>query len=189
MKKGLLVMALLAFSSTAQANEQMQSLTQEARLLSQQFLSQLQPALMAAMKAGGPVNALSVCQAKAPAISADLSKNSGWDVRRISLKPRGTAATPDDWEAGVLKRFDKDLASGKKTNKIEYAEIVKVEGKEEFRYMKAIGTVTMCLACHGTQISEPVKAALIKNYPNDKATGYSEGQLRGAFSFSKLRLD
>jgi len=42
----------------------------------------------------------------------------------------------------------------------------------------------MCLKCHGTEqdIPDGVKALLKAEYPQDQATGYSAGQIRGAIS-------
>ena len=39
----------------------------------------------------------------------------------------------------------------------------------------------LCLGCHGKSIAPEVKAKLAELYPEDKATGFSEGDLRGAF--------
>ena len=43
----------------------------------------------------------------------------------------------------------------------------------------------MCLTCHGTDVSDDVMSALQQRYPNDMATGYLEGQIRGAISLIK----
>jgi len=51
----------------------------------------------------------------------------------------------------------------------------------EFRFMKAIPMAANCLQCHGTEISPAVSAKLTELYPQDKAVGYKEGDLRGAF--------
>jgi len=40
----------------------------------------------------------------------------------------------------------------------------------------------MCLACHGDNIAPEVTAAIRAHYPEDQATGFATGQLRGAFS-------
>ncbi|MGM0774574.1 MAG: c-type heme family protein, partial [Pseudomonadota bacterium] len=37
------------------------------------------------------------------------------------------------------------------------------------------------LGCHGKSIDPEVKAKLDELYPEDQATGFSEGDLRGAF--------
>ena len=55
------------------------------------------------------------------------------------------------------------------------------EGQPRFQYMSAIPTQGMCLKCHGTSIDPKVQAKLKELYPRDQATGFSEGELRGAF--------
>ncbi|WBX86486.1 DUF3365 domain-containing protein [Sphingosinicella microcystinivorans] len=53
---------------------------------------------------------------------------------------------------------------------------------DQYRYMRAILTMPMCLACHGANIAPEVTAAVRPNYPEDQATGFAPGQLRGALS-------
>lgn len=159
----------------------------EARALVKQFGGKLKPELVAAMKSGGPVHAISVCKDKAPAIAKSLSQSSGWDVKRVSLKNRSPIAEPDAWETKVLNQFEQQRAEGMKPGKIEYSEVVEENGQKTFRYMKAIaiGKGQPCLHCHGTNLNEGVQKKLQALYPNDKATGYTIGQIRGAFSFKK----
>lgn len=59
---------------------------------------------------------------------------------------------------------------------------VEEQGGAAFRYMRAIPTGGVCLACHGSDIAPEVKAAIAAAYPQDQATGFKMGQLRGAFS-------
>jgi hypothetical protein len=47
--------------------------------------------------------------------------------------------------------------------------------------MKAIPTGGLCLACHGETIDPAVAGKIAELYPEDKATGFREGDLRGAF--------
>ena len=54
-----------------------------------------------------------------------------------------------------------------------------------FRYMKAIPTGGVCLACHGEKIAQPIAAKLDSLYPDDQARGFKQGELRGAFTLSK----
>jgi hypothetical protein len=52
--------------------------------------------------------------------------------------------------------------------------------------MKAIPTAEKpCLACHGKEIAPKVAARLAELYPEDAATGYSAGEIRGAFTLSR----
>lgn len=169
----------LSFANTADVSQ--------ARDLAKQFSGELQPALGAAMKAGGPVNALGVCQTKAPEIAQSLSDRSGWDVKRVSLKNRSADAQPDAWEIKVLTQFDQQRTKGADPTKMEFSEVVQERGQKTFRYMKAIVIAEgqPCLHCHGTNLKQDVKQRLGELYPHDKATGYTVGQVRGAFSFKK----
>jgi hypothetical protein len=49
------------------------------------------------------------------------------------------------------------------------------------RYTRPILAGGVCLVCHGATISDEVEAALAEHYPHDRATGYAEGDVRGAF--------
>ncbi len=180
----LLTCLALPFSTFAQSSSTEQ-LDQEARNIAKQFLAQLKPELQKSMKSDGPAKTVAFCHTKAPEIAKKIAQKTGWDINRVSLKPRGENATPDQWETAVLKRFNNQLANGTPPKTIEFSAIVQVGGQTEYRYMKAIPTGNVCLACHGSKIAPPIQETLQQFYPNDAATGYSKGQIRGAFSFSK----
>lgn len=136
--------------------------------------------LQAAMKAGGPPDAIGVCNTKAPAIASELSTENRLRIGRTSLKIRNPGNSPDAWEKKVLEDFEARKAKGEDLAKIERSEIV----GGEFRYMKAIGIPAdmPCLKCHGEQLDPAVQAKLKELYPQDRATGYKTGDLRGAFT-------
>jgi hypothetical protein len=180
------VMAAMFSMGAAQAGDDLTSLTNEGRALAKQFLGTLKPELKKAMKAGGPVHALDVCHVKAPQIAQSVSQRSGWDVKRVSLKPRNPNAEPDAFERKVLAEFEAKKAHGANPKKLEHAEKVTENGHTVFRYMKAIPTGGICLTCHGEQLAPPVAKKIHELYPNDKATGYKAGDIRGAFSFKKV---
>lgn len=154
----------------------------EHRAVVKEFGGTLRQELQAAMKEGGPVNAIDICHKRAPEIAADLSGKTGWDVHRTSLKPRAKA--PDAWESTVLAKFDEQRAAGKSPDEMEFYEVVENNGKSQLRYMKALGTAALCLNCHGSEVKPEVKAKIDALYPNDQAIGYQEGQIRGAVSIS-----
>ena len=157
-------------------------LKKEAISIVKRFGGTLKPELKNAMMAGGPVNAISVCAERAPAIAQSLSDDTGWYVNRVSLKPRNhQSAIPDAWERQVLEQFDQRQANGESAEKMAFAEVV--DGK--FRFMKAQGVQAVCLNCHATEIKPETAAALKEKYPLDKARGYTLGQIRGAFSLSR----
>lgn len=157
----------------------------EARGIVKEFFGNLKGELETAMQAGGPTNAILTCKGRAPMIAAESSKKSGWDVARTSLKLRSPANAPDPWERQVLEQFAARKAKGEDLAKMEYSEVVTEGAQKSFRYMKAIPVQELCLSCHGTNLKPEVVASLKKLYPTDQATGYKEGDLRGAFTLSK----
>lgn len=178
----LLVMATLCIP--ASVNSETHETTEvDTRLLhSRQAVKMFADALIAelkyAMEEGGPQRAIKVCHIEAPQIARDVSDAHHWQVGRTSLRYRNPGNAPDSWEEAVLQQFEQRKAQGEDISKLEYAE----ETAAGYRYMKAIPTKPLCLACHGENLGAEVQATLNEYYPNDKATGFKVGDLRGAFS-------
>jgi len=132
----------------------------------------------------GPEGAILVCRDKAPQLAKAASEESGWTVRRVSLKNRNPKAVPDAWERAVLEDFDRRAAAGESPATLEKAELVQDDGRSVRRYMRALPTQQLCLQCHGS--AEQLKPAVLERlrtlYPDDKATGYAVGQIRGAMT-------
>jgi hypothetical protein len=185
MKKILLAGAALTvpFAVTlAHANDE--ALISEARMVATALPPKLIVALQEEIKKSGPEGAIPVCKDMAPKMAAEISQQTGWKIKRVSLKTRNDArAIPDSWEKAALEDFDKRAAAGESPAKLEKGEKV----GNEFRYVKALPVQALCLSCHGPtdQLSPAIKAAIGQNYPNDRATGYSEGQIRGVISVRK----
>lgn len=162
----------------------------EAVALVQRFASTLQSELVAAMADGGPVNAVHVCRDVAPAIAAELSRESGWQVRRVSLQVRNPAiGMPDAWEQRQLKAFATALEEGA-SMPLRHFERVDEPAGTALRFMQAIPTKGHCLACHGPVDQQPqaLRAVLAEQYPHDQAVGYQAGSLRGAFSLKRMEV-
>jgi len=153
----------------------------DAKTAIKQFAGALQTELKAAMKAGGPVAAIGVCNTQAMPITAQVAKQHAMQLSRVSLKNRNPANAPNDWQASVLKSFESQKSAGKDITKLAWSETVTVDDSQEFRFMKAIPTGEPCLKCHGTELAPDVAQALAGLYPEDHATGYSVGDIRGAF--------
>ena len=132
-------------------------------------------------------NAIPVCKVIAPALAAEYSQD-GRVLRRVSLKARNKKlGTPDAWEKEVLEDFDKAKREGKPVDTMEASIVSKDADGRWFRYMKAIPTQPQCLQCHGkpADISAGMKGKLAAEYPEDMATGYSLGEVRGAISIKR----
>ena len=184
----LLVLIGFGFLAVGYTAEQasLRAEAEKARAASQMFAKTLKSQLIAAIKAGGPKSAIPVCQQIAPAISAQYSKD-GLQIGRTALKLRNPANAPDDWERSVLEGFAKAMEKGADPKTLErFAFFTSKAGGKTFRYMKAIPVGEPCLACHGSTISPAVQAALDEYYPDDQATGFALGDLRGAFTVREV---
>ena len=169
------------FISTAYAGDDLKQRAQKSKVVVKEFMTQLKGELQTAMKSGGPINAINVCHEKAPAIAAALSQKHGWKIARTSLKTRNSSNAPDAWETKVLNDFETRKANGEAVKPMAHFETV----DKNFRFMKAIPTGKVCLKCHGGNIAPPIKAKLQELYPDDKATGFKLGDIRGAFSITQ----
>jgi hypothetical protein len=143
--------------------------------------------LDAEVKKSGHAEAMTVCREKAPQMAKSLSEQTGWAIRRVSLKNRNPKAVPDAWERAVLEDFDRRTAAGEKPTGIEKGEVVSEGGQRFYRYMKALPTQDLCLNCHGTpdRLAPGVAAKLKELYPDDKAVGYGPAEIRGAITIRK----
>ena len=168
----------------ALAEPSQQQLELEAQALATEFQANLKAALISGMSTGGPLKAIPVCRTDAPKISQQLSEGD-WTVARTSLKVRNPDNTPNPWQREQLEAMVQGLAAGDKPAELTVSEIRSGDDGNHFYYMQPIITGKLCLECHGSQLSPDVQDALNKYYPEDQAVGFAEGELRGAFTFSK----
>jgi hypothetical protein len=174
---------LCAVSAAVLATEPVvDSLEKQAMALANEFVGLLKPQLKQALAEGGPAKAIGVCADIAPGIADSLSDQSGWTVKRVSLKSRNASrAVPDSWEETVLREFDRRQAAGENPADIRLGEVV----GGQYRYMQAQVVEPVCLVCHGQGLAPEVTKTLREYYPDDWATGYSLGEVRGAISLSR----
>lgn len=174
MLKIILVSLVVSVSVSAAAQS---SRLEEARALSTSLQEQLSSKLMAAMKAEGPVHAIGVCHVEAPEIAAQLSRDGEVEVGRTALRVRNPANAPQAEHREVMRDFTKAL---NKNPEVIPETLITLDNGEQ-HYLRAIVMQPQCAACHGKSIAPEVQAAITEKYPNDQATGFAVGELRGAF--------
>lgn len=138
----------------------------------------LSTALTKALASEGPAGALPVCATTAPAIAAGTGKAHGVTLRRATDKPRNPNNAVTDEERKALSAFAASLA---KKEAPEPQLITNPDGSVSY-LAPIIIPGALCLQCHGneaTDIAPETLAAIRKLYPQDKATGYKTGDLRG----------
>src|SRR5512143_544189 len=108
MKKIITLAALCCLPfGFAQADEaDMKARADKSKAAIAEFSSNLKGQLEAAMKEGGPVKAITVCNTVAPALAKETSDKYQMTIGRTSLKVRNSKNAPDAWETKVLKSFE-----------------------------------------------------------------------------------
>lgn len=156
------------------------ALKQQAQEKAKAFAVELKQALLGAVKNQGFEQAVYVCQSVAPEIAAKLSVD-GWHLSRTSLRARNPSNTADEWEIQQLEFFDQAFKAGAPVSTLT----AQLKTPNRYRYMQAIPTGEVCLACHGGRIEPSLEKAIQAAYPRDMATGFTREDIRGAFSLSK----
>lgn len=143
---------------------------QRATAARDELFQRLSTRLMAAMAQGGPPAAIPVCREEAPKIAAEVGEAMGVRIGRTSWKLRNPENQPPDWAKPLVEqRVEEpqflDLADG------HHAALLPIRLKAQ------------CLACHGPadSLAANVRETLAEHYPNDEATGFNDGDLRGWF--------
>lgn len=188
----MLRLALIALALTVATQAQAQETQAPAWLgNARQVAGSVPPRLLQVLQEeiarGGPASAVEVCRDKAPQMARAASEQTGWAIRRVSLRNRNPRAVPDAWERAALEDFDRRAAAGESPATLEKWEVVQSEGRSEARYMKALPVQPLCIECHGpaAQLGTGVAGKLQAHYPQDLGTGYAVGQIRGAITIRR----
>ncbi len=185
--KSSLAIALLVCGLPVCAQD-LKALSAETRTVVLPVIPKVIATMQEAVTNEGVAGAIPVCKDLAPQLIRKKREETGWDIRRVSLKTRNAErGTPDAWEATQLADFDRRAAAGEKPETIETSEIVSTNGRPVLRYMKALPVSEICLSCHGPVdgLDADLRQKLADHYPNDRATGYAKGQIRGALTVKR----
>lgn len=154
--------------STAQAHKQTPQ--ERATLAKDALFNELSTRLLATMSNGGPAKAIEVCSKLAPKLAKDVGEQHQVSIGRTAIRLRNENNRPPTWAEPLLKDLPnkpvvQDLENGR--TGVLFPILLKVQ----------------CLTCHGPddKIASDIRTELARLYPNDKATGFQEGDLRGWF--------
>jgi hypothetical protein len=142
--------------------------------------------LQAQLAETGAAGALDFCSRTALVLTDSLTADQpGVSVKRTSTRIRNPRNEPDRHEQLALAWFDSMRAvSG--TLPAAYVQPVSAA---EARFYRPLIIAPFCTQCHGPaeKLDPRVRAALQERYPNDRAIGYQEGDLRGVIRVSLPR--
>ncbi|WP_168567070.1 Tll0287-like domain-containing protein [Crateriforma spongiae] len=126
--------------------------------------------LMEVMQTEGPVAAIRVCSEDAPKIAQTVADEHGVEIGRTSWKLRNPNNAPRDWvQPFVDEKVDLPQTVALEDGRLGVTFPIRLDVK--------------CLMCHGgpDDMLDSVKPELAKRYPDDQATGFKAGDLRGMF--------
>lgn len=153
-----------------------------AQAAAKDFSTTLKAALAAKLAQGGTPAAIGFCHDEAPKIAARVGATHGVRLGRVAVdgRTRNPANAATAWQAEGLDAFKAQVAAGTAP-----ADLVRVETRAlpagvSLRMMRGIAVEPVCLACHGKALSPETTTALRRHYPDDAATGFDAGDLRGA---------
>ncbi len=151
---------------------------QKAERAAKELGSTLRHELMQALANGEPAAALDVCSTRAQTIAREVAEQSGARVGRSSLRLRNRANLPPAWVKSWLDEQGERSAAGVKG----FTRIDDTPDGKVARFLAPIVVDGACLTCHGPgeTLAPRVSALLEERYPDDAATGYAAGDLRGA---------
>ncbi len=151
---------------------------QRANTAADALLDSLKRRLVGALQTGGPAAALQACATDAGPLT-EAAQQSGIRVGRSSLRLRNPANSGPEWVKDWLDaQGERPTAEAAGFSRIDTLP----DGGRVARVVRPIAVGGPCLLCHGPAESLPpdVRQALTERYPDDAATGYAVGDLRGA---------
>ena len=131
--------------------------------------------LTEALRLGGPEFAIKSCHIDVVGITRRIGRQDGVTAGRTSDRLRNSANAPRAWAAPLVTAY-----AGHRTRDVEgFA----VDLGDKVGVLQPIAEQPMCASCHGPaeKVSPAVREALGGQYPRDRATGFSEGEIRGWF--------
>lgn len=150
---------------------------QKGNDISAALIQKLGGELKGKMQSGGPVAALHFCAQNALALTDQTAKESGTLIKRVSLRNRNPVNGASPEELALLNHW----ADLQHHNMPIPAYAIKPLPEGGFTYSKPIMINNeACLKCHGNIAADSqLGQAITSLYPEDKATGYGMGDLRG----------
>jgi hypothetical protein len=146
------------------------------------FSGRLRSELGQAIQRDGALGAIDFCKVEAPRIADQVMAGHGVRLGRVAVpgRHRNPGNVADGWQALALADFQAAVAAGGAPEAQVLAVRDGLPAGVELRVARGIRVEPACLLCHGTTVAPELAARIRQRYPDDRATGFSEGDLRGA---------
>ena len=130
-----------------------------------------------AIAEGGANHAIEVCRDDAPGLAREVGEEAGVRIGRTSHRLRNPLNQPPPWAEDLVE------------DGIDTASTVFSGPDGTLGVVFPIRLAEMCVRCHGPEeeIDPDLLARIREAYPEDRAVGFSPGDLRGWFWVEVLR--
>lgn len=186
MKKIISLLSItLVFMSSCQhglSDKDKEAYTAKGKEIAQATFKRMAGEVEKNMKEGGVSLAAPFCNAHASDLTAEMEEKFNVAIKRTSMKLRNEANAPNLEEQAILEQFQSLLAEGK-----EISPQVQLDNEGLPHFYAPIKLKAKCVSCHGVlgETMQQEADSIIKVlYPNDKATGFKEGDFRGMWSIT-----
>ena len=161
---------------------------EKGQVIAAQAFGVLSSQLGKAVAQAGLTNAITFCSVHGIAITSSVGVTNQVELRRVTQQPRNPQNRADTNELALIQRFQAQLAGGVSPKPI----VTTNRGGHLTCYAPIVLKLPLCLSCHGqpgADINADVMDLLKQNYPQDEATGFRMGQLRGLWRVDFKRSD
>ncbi|WP_456378568.1 Tll0287-like domain-containing protein [Lutibacter sp.] len=184
LKKALIISVLLsvvACNNTLSTKEK-QEYSKMGMEITKASFKELSSNLIQQMKIGGPSQAVPFCNVQAMPITYKMAEKFNVTIKRTSDKVRNSKNKASKRELEIIKEYSTLIK-----NNEALTPIVELDENNMKHYYAPIKLNAKCLACHGelgNKLSVKTDSLIKSLYPNDKAIGYKDGNLRGVWSIT-----
>jgi hypothetical protein len=129
--------------------------------------------LTGALDRGGPAGAIKSCHIDVIGVIQRIGRQEGIAAGRTGDRLRLPTNAPKPWAAALV-----EASAGRQARDVDgFA----VDLGDTVGVLRPIAHRPVCASCHGAadQLSPAVREALSVSYPRDRATGFTEGEIRG----------
>lgn len=179
---GLIVVACNSDQKGSKANidQNQEALMLRGKEVAQNTFKALSQELKESLEEGGIENAISYCNINALPLTDSLSNQYNAEIKRTSAKYRNPKNAPTMEEGKILLAFQEQKDKG-----VDMKPKILENGDNHIFYAPIV-MQEMCMNCHGPKDQISAYEKILEKYPNDLATGYNTGDLRGMWSITLL---
>lgn len=150
---------------------------QRGAAIGQKLTGTLMSHLARQIETHGPAGAVEYCSLQALPLTDSIARAEKVQIKRVSHRPRNPQNAANERELALIEKYREEMADGQALE----PHLRKTENEVQF-YAPIVLSMPTCLKCHGqpgADIDSATRQVLQQRYPEDRATGFSLGEIRG----------